>query len=268
MAVPMPWPTYSRTMPNPAAFASCSAAAPMSASRFPGRVAAMAASSAARVASIRRRDSSSTSPTGIVMAASACQPSMIAPQSIETMSPSPRTRGPGIPWTMTSFGEMHATAGNPLYPRKFERALRRSSTSRAAWSRSAVVAPATAARVHASCISATTAPARRMWAIWAAVLRRTIGGSGDLLVADLDEPLEDLVALADTVDRGEQPERAVVLDDRDRLALVQLEPPLHGLLGVVVALTNVAAAGVTDPRDGRLQVHVIGALAVLAHAPA
>ena len=63
--------------------------------------------------SIRRFDSSSISPTGTVTAASACQPSMIAPQSIETMSPSSSTRSPGMPCTITSFGEMQATAGKP-----------------------------------------------------------------------------------------------------------------------------------------------------------
>ncbi len=73
----------------------------------------MADSSAARVTSIRRCDSASTSPTPTVIAASACQPSMIAPQSIETMSPASSTRGPGMPCTTTSFGEMHATAGKP-----------------------------------------------------------------------------------------------------------------------------------------------------------
>ena len=61
-----------------------------------------------------RFDSSSTSPTGIVTAASACQPSMIAPQSIETMSPSSSTTWSlGMPCTITSFGEVQTTAGNP-----------------------------------------------------------------------------------------------------------------------------------------------------------
>ena len=52
-------------------------------------------------------------PTGIVIAASPCQPSMIAPQSIDTMSPSSITRSPGMPCTITSLGEMQATAGKP-----------------------------------------------------------------------------------------------------------------------------------------------------------
>jgi hypothetical protein len=66
---------------------------------------------------MRRFDSSSTSPTGIVTAASACQPSMIAPQSMERMSPSARTTSSaGIPWTITSLGEVHTTPGNGGLP--------------------------------------------------------------------------------------------------------------------------------------------------------
>ena len=85
----------------------------MSPRRLPGAAAAIAASSEALVVSSSRSDSASTSPTGIVIAASACQPSMIAPQSIDTMSPSSITRSPGMPCTITSLGEMQATAGKP-----------------------------------------------------------------------------------------------------------------------------------------------------------
>ena len=34
-----------------------------------------------------------------------------------------KTRSPGMPWTMTSFGDIQVTAGKPWYPRKFERCL-------------------------------------------------------------------------------------------------------------------------------------------------
>jgi hypothetical protein len=104
-------------------------------------------------------------PTPAVNAASPCHPSTIAPQSIEMMSPSRRTYGPGIPCTITSLGEAQITPGKvPRYPRKFERAPRRSMTSRPMRSRAAVVTPGRmAARMH-SCISATTLPARRILA--------------------------------------------------------------------------------------------------------
>ncbi len=70
-----------------------------------------------------------------------------------------------MPCTITSLGDAHTTAGKPWYPRKLDRAPRRSSTARAAASTSRVVAPATAARMHSSCISATTRPALRISAI-------------------------------------------------------------------------------------------------------
>ncbi len=63
--------------------------------------------------SIRRCDSASTVPIGIVIAASPCQPSMIAPQSIEKMSPSSSTVWSGMPCTITWFGDAQMTAGNP-----------------------------------------------------------------------------------------------------------------------------------------------------------
>ena len=47
--------------------------------------------------------------------------------------------------------------------------------------------------------------------------------------------------------------------------LVGLEPPLDGLLGVVVALHDLATAGVADPRLRRRHVDVVHALAVDAH---
>ena len=67
------------------------------------------------VTSIKRVPrSSSTSPTGTVIAASACQPSMMAPQSSEMMSPSSSTvASSGMPWTTTEFGEVQITAGKP-----------------------------------------------------------------------------------------------------------------------------------------------------------
>jgi len=44
MAVPMPWPTYSRTTENPAPSATVCTAVPMSCSRLPSTMAAMPAS--------------------------------------------------------------------------------------------------------------------------------------------------------------------------------------------------------------------------------
>ena len=88
-------------------------------------------------------------------------------------------------------------------------APRRSSTSRAAASRSPVVAPGLAARAHASCISATTAPARRITAICCGVLRSDHRRgdppvrrrfADDRSSATLTQSLEHVVAFADAVD--------------------------------------------------------------------
>jgi len=68
--------------------------------------------------------------------------------------------------------------------------------------------------------------------------------------------------------RTKKPPCPVVVDDRHGLVLVELEPALDGFFGVVVALADVAAARVAHPRVRRRHVHVVGALAVLAHAPA
>ena len=48
-----------------------------------------------------------------VQAESPTKPSRVAPQSIETMSPSFRMRSAeGMPWTISSLMEMHKVAGN------------------------------------------------------------------------------------------------------------------------------------------------------------
>ena len=56
--------------------------------------------------------SSATSPTGTVIAASPCQPSTMAPQSIEMTSPSASVRSPGMPCTTSSLTEAQIVAGN------------------------------------------------------------------------------------------------------------------------------------------------------------
>ena len=51
----------------------------------------------------------SPGPPGAVKAASPCQPWMMAPQSMEMMSPSSEPVGPGMPWTIMSFGDEQMT---------------------------------------------------------------------------------------------------------------------------------------------------------------
>jgi hypothetical protein len=88
MAIPIPWPVYSFTTEKPADSAERCTAAPMSERRPPGCMAAMPAAREASVASMSRAASSVMAPTPIVKAASPCQPSTMAPQSMEMMSPS------------------------------------------------------------------------------------------------------------------------------------------------------------------------------------
>jgi hypothetical protein len=57
--------------------------------------------------------SAGTAPIATVVAASPCQPSTTAPQSIEMMSPSRRTRVPGMPCTTSSLTEVQMTPVNP-----------------------------------------------------------------------------------------------------------------------------------------------------------
>ena len=55
-------------------------------------------------------------PTKTVTAESPCQPSTMAPQSMETRSPSASSRGPGMPCTTSSLTEMQVTPGKPPRP--------------------------------------------------------------------------------------------------------------------------------------------------------
>ena len=91
MAVPMAWPTYSRTTENPLLSATCWTARPTSWRRLPSRSWSIPAHRLRSVTSMRRAASAETWPMAIVNAASPWYPSMIAPQSTDRMSPSSRT---------------------------------------------------------------------------------------------------------------------------------------------------------------------------------
>src|SRR5687767_7651125 len=171
---------------------------------------------------------------------------------------------------MTSLGDVQITAGKPWYPRKFERAPRRSMTSRATSSMSAVVAPGRAAAVHFSCISATTRPALRMRAIWAGVLRVITAvfpspgapRRGEAELADrsdrLDHPFEHVVGVADPVNGGQHAKTLVELEERAGLFLVELQPALDRLRLVVLPLDDVSPVLVTQPRDPGRGGDVVG----------
>ena len=149
---------------KPAASAMPSTAAPTSPRRLPSTTWSIAASSERRVTSMQPRRLVVDLADGTVTAASACQPSMIAPQSIERMSPSSST-------TVVARDAVHDHVvgrradhrGEPVVAEEVRAGaaplehLARDRGRRRAWSR-----PASAARMHTSCISATTRPARRI----------------------------------------------------------------------------------------------------------
>jgi len=85
----------------------------MSETRPPRRAAAIPRHRDSSVTRISSTTSSGTAPSATVIAASPCQPSTMAPQSIETTSPSASTRSPGMPCTTSSLTEVQMVPGNP-----------------------------------------------------------------------------------------------------------------------------------------------------------
>ena len=80
--------------------------------RPPSLAAPMPRHSDSSVTRISSATSGAGSPTATVIAASPCQPSTIAPQSMEMTSPSARTRSPGMPCTTSSLTDAQIEAGN------------------------------------------------------------------------------------------------------------------------------------------------------------
>ncbi len=96
----------------PASRTEVSTACEMSVSRPPTRAAARPAHIEASHACDSATASGETSPTNTVIAESPCQPSTIAPKSIEMVSPSVSfSPTVGIPCTTRSFTEAQMTAG-------------------------------------------------------------------------------------------------------------------------------------------------------------
>ena len=115
MALPIPCPTYSSMIPyGPAPRTDASTAWEMSVSRWPACAWARPRHSAVSHTSSSRVSSGAISPTPTVRAASPCQPSTMAPQSMEMMSPSRSTvSGRGMPCTMTWLTDVQIDAGYP-----------------------------------------------------------------------------------------------------------------------------------------------------------
>ena len=120
-------------------------------------------------------------------------------------------------------------------------------------SSSPVVMPGLTASRSSSRVSPTTSPASRISAICSGDLISSASDRGTSVdtrvtggVEGLDRALGDLVDLALRGDRAEQTELGVEADQRGGLLVVDLEPALHGLRLVVVALEQLAAVDVAD----------------------
>ena len=99
-------------VPVPAARVPDSMACETSVSRLPGTIAAMPASSDSLVASESASSAASRVPTPKVIAASPCQPSSTAPQSMDTRSPGARiSAAEGMPCTTRSLTDAQIDAG-------------------------------------------------------------------------------------------------------------------------------------------------------------
>ncbi len=85
----------------------------MSPTRPPSRAAAIPRHIASSVTRISSVTSSGTAPTATVIAASPCQPSTMAPQSIEITSPSASTCAPGMPCTTWSLTDVQMVPVKP-----------------------------------------------------------------------------------------------------------------------------------------------------------
>src|SRR3954470_6824234 len=98
----------------------------------------------------------------------------------------------------------------------------------------------TASRTH-SCISATTRPARRILANSSGVRFMSSVAAISAVVDGPDQPGRHIVGAAHAVHLYQLVALEVPGDQRRRLLLVQLEAPADRLLGVVLALHDLAA---------------------------
>src|SRR5680860_153865 len=219
----------------------------MSVTRPPSDAAAIPRHIASSVTRMSSTASAGMAPIATVRAASPCQPSTIAPQSIETMSPSAITRSSGMPCTTTSLTVVQIEPGKPWYPLNEGVPPDQRMLSSAIWSSPSVVIPGATVLRSSSNVSPTTSPAARILSIYAGVLisiPRSRNGTSEaslLRVGRLGlDPVQlvehtrrDRLDTAHPLDAVKQP---TVLIDRDEgfglLVEDVLAVPQH-LLGVV-----------------------------------
>jgi hypothetical protein len=110
---PIPWPTRLLITCRPSDSTRRWIAAETSPRWLPAFASAMPTKSESRVTSSRCWAGSEIWPIGIVRAASATQPSLTTPMSIESTSPRLSSYEPGIPCTTIEFGEAQIEPGKP-----------------------------------------------------------------------------------------------------------------------------------------------------------
>src|SRR5882757_1357496 len=225
--------------------------------------------------------SGAISPTATVIAASPCQPSTTAPQSMETTSPSRITRSPGMPCTISSFTDVHSVAGKsgtpgpPGTPMKDGMPPARRMFSSAIASRSLVVIPGAIVALSNSRVSPTSNPATRIFWICSGVLYSiirsrllNISASGAVAAQCGNRSFGDVLHRSGGVHSDQDAGFGVIPDDRCGLLRVYLQPMPDGLLAVVVALEELPAAAVAGVRvDGGVEVQVPDRAALAAGAP-
>src|SRR6266480_3972379 len=133
---------------------------------------------------------------------------------------------------------MQSAAGKPLYPLEVGRPPFEAMCSSARRSRSSIETPGSRCSATSWSVSWTSSPARAMPSISCADLRMiTVSRSRLYLFERLGDLVEDVLDRPIGVDADDvAARRPVVLDERCRLDLVELETPLDRLRRVVGAV--------------------------------
>ena len=192
------------------------------------------------------------SPRRAVKAASPCQPSMMAPQSIEMMSPSSSRTAPGMPCTITSLGEAQMTPGNGGWRSRGSSSGRRGGRARRGRLHRARGRDAGPDGGRVSSRASRPRPGRPARILASGLGRLADADVGGLLqhpsaydgprpgaaVDGADDPLGDVVGVPEAVDGVEQVPPLVPDDQRLGLLAVEVEAVADRLLGVVFALAR------------------------------
>ena len=199
----------------------------------------MPAASASWQTSSSRWASASTSPTGTVTALSATRPLSVTPRSTEIRSPSRPGSRSGSRARPSSWARCRARLGSPCSPSRSATPPCARMCSSAIRSSSSIDTPGSRCSPTSASVSATSAPARAMPSISCGDLRMITRRACSRRRATWSSVCSISEKTSSTVRSAWMPQRcpggAVVLDERRRLAVVQLEAALDRLGRVVGA---------------------------------